>query len=320
MITRRQLLRTLPAAAGALTACGERQEAQPRFQLPKRPISVITTTVHAADLLREVGGETVTVKSLIPTMTNPHLWQPTAADLSTVQTADVFVMSGLGLEAKFTEDLDTLRKTGLLVAVLADVLTESEIIRPGEASDPPDPHFWMNASLWSRAAGKAAEVLAEASPPAANFFKDRAHEYATELMLVHRSMLARFQEPSAKARFFVSSHDSLRYLAEAYGLSGRSIWDSKGGEFPEETRKMIGPWVESHGLKVLFRENFTDSTASHTAMHPLGLSTNKLIASLTLGPPGTLMSSLSEELDISKFKAAFRFTCETIYSRMILAQ
>ncbi|MES2705542.1 MAG: zinc ABC transporter substrate-binding protein [Verrucomicrobiota bacterium] len=319
MITRRQFLRTLPAAAGVLGAC-EGPEPPPRFILPQRPISVVTTTVQAADLLSEVGGEAVTVKSLIPPMMNPHLWQPTAADLSTVQTADVFVISGLGLEAKFKEDPDTLRKTGLAVAVLSDVLTEADLIHPGEPTEPPDPHFWMNASLWARAAEKAAEVLAEAGPPAANYFKDRAHEYASELQAMHRNMQAKFKEIAPHARFLISSHDSMRYFGQAYGLNVRSLWNARGEDFPAEAYKPITAWLTEHRIRMLFRENITDGELIHARMHDLGLSSNKVIVSVTLGKPGFLMAGLSEGLDAGKYKSAFKYTCDTIYSMLIMVQ
>ena len=99
MLTRRQLLRTLPLAAGALAAC-DRPEPAPRYRLPKRPLEVVTSTVQTADLIRHVGGEAVNVRSLIPPQVNPHLWQPRASDLAAIQLADVFFLSGLGLESR----------------------------------------------------------------------------------------------------------------------------------------------------------------------------------------------------------------------------
>ncbi|RYD34170.1 MAG: zinc ABC transporter substrate-binding protein, partial [Verrucomicrobiaceae bacterium] len=270
--------------------------------------------------LSEVGGEAVTVKSLIPLMSNPHLWQPTAAELSTVHTADVFVLSGLGLEAKFNENLDTLRSTGLAVGVLSDVLTEAEIIRPDGPAAPPDPHFWMNASLWAKAAGRAAEVLAAASPEAAAYFQDRAHDYSTQLEDQHRLMQGRFKELTPHARFLISSHDSLRYLAEAHDLSIRSMWNARGEDYPEEETKKTAAWAKEHQVKLLFRENLVGGENLLARMHDLSLPSSKVIISLSLTQPGTLMAGLSEGLDVGKYKSALKYTCEMIYSTLLTAK
>lgn len=323
MITRRHILRTLPAAAvaGALTAC-EKPEPPPRFILPKRPVAVVTTTVQAADLIREVGGDAVTVTSLIPPGENPHLWKPDAADLSAAQTADVFILSGLGLEANFKEDLDSLRKTGLVVAVLADALEEKDILRPGagDAGAAPDPHFWMNFSLWAKAATKAAEALSEASKPAANYFKDRAHAYAYELQKLHESTEARFKEVQPRARFLFTSHDSMRYFGEAYGLSVRSLWGVQGADLPAESYKPLADWAKEHKVRVLFRENFADSEKALTRMHELAIPSGKIIVSLTLAKPGMLMAGLSEGLDAGRCLTAFKYTRDTILGVLIMVE
>lgn len=320
MITRRHLLRTLPAAAaaGVLTAC-EKPEPPPRFVLPKRPLSVVTTTPQAADLMREVGGEAVTVTSLIPPRSNPHLWKPEAADLSTIQTADVFVLSGLGLEANFKEDLDALRKTGLIVGILADALGQSDIIHPGD-SEAPDPHFWMNFALWAKAAGKAGDVLAEASPPAANFFKDRAHSHAYELQKLHDTTVSNFQEVIPPARYVFSSHDSLRYFGMAYGVETVSLWDAKGGDLSAEAYKLLADWAKAHKVKALFRETFADSEKCLARMHELSVPTSKTIVSLALTEPGFLMAGLSEGLDTGKCLTAFKYTRDTIVGVLVMVQ
>lgn len=318
MMTRRHLLRTLPAAAaaGALTAC-EKPEPPPRFTLPKRPVAVVTTTVHAADLIREVGGEAVTVTSLIPPGSNPHLWKPEASDLSTAQTADVFILSGLGLEENFKEDLDALRKTGLIVSVLAEALEENDLLHPGGAGSPPDPHFWMNFSLWAKAAGKAAEALSEACKPAANYFKDRAHAYAYELQKLHESTEARFKEVRPKARFLATSHNSMRYFGEAYGLSVQSLWDARGADLPAES---LISWAKEHSPRALFRENFAESEKVLARMHEAAIPSGKIILSLTLTAPGVFMAGLSEGLDAGKCLSAFKYTRDTILGVLILVE
>ena len=177
-MNRRRLLRTLPLAAGAFWGC-EKPRSAPRYRLPSKPISIVATTVQAADLVRAIGGDAVTVASLIPPLANPHLWQPLATDHAALQLADAFFLSGLGLESRFTADLDQLRGRGIPVGVLANGLAEDDILRRPDGK--PDPHFWMDPTLWAKAAREVATVLSEAYPKAGLWFADRSHAYAGEL-------------------------------------------------------------------------------------------------------------------------------------------
>lgn len=317
MFTRRKLLRTLPpaAAAGLLGSC-EQADPPPRYVLPEQPISVVTTTALAADLIRQAGREAVQVSSLIPPAVNPHLWQPTAADRSAIQVAQVFVMHGMGLEEKFTDDVENLRKSGLFVCVLSDCLTEADKIAGDDGK--PDPHFWMNPELWCRAAGYAAEVLGQASPPAAAFFGDSAHEYVTNINVMHRNLLARFGAVPTRDRYLASSHDTLRYLAAVYGVEARSVQTASGEALPEAQANSLKPWLKENGVSSMFRESGADLNVLIPRMNSYGLAVSKVIISLSLGPPHSLMPGLSEELDTSTYAGALRYTCETIYSELML--
>ena len=61
-------------------------------------IRVVTTTTVFADLVRNVGGDRVTVESLVPAGAEPHTFAPSPSDVRRVSEADVIVMNGLGLD------------------------------------------------------------------------------------------------------------------------------------------------------------------------------------------------------------------------------
>lgn len=317
MFTRRKLLRTLPtaAAAGLLGSC-EKADPPPRYVFPEQPLSVVTTTALAADLIRQAGQDAVKVSSLIPPDVNPHLWQPTAADRSAIQVGEVFVMHGMGLEGKFKDDVENLRKSGLFVCVLSDCLTDADKIAGDDGK--PDPHFWMNPELWCRAAVHAAEVLGQASPPTTAFFGDNAHEYVTNINVMHRNLLTRFGAVPTRYRYLASSHDTLRYLAAVYGVEARSVQTASGEALPEGQAKSLGPWLKENEVSLMFRESGSDLKVLLPRMKEYQLAVSKVITSLSLGPPHSLMPGLSEELDTGTYAGAQRYTCEAIYSQLML--
>ena len=315
MLTRRCLLRTRPFAAGALWGC-ERKTPPPRYRLPKKPLSVVTSTVHAADLLRAVGGEAVNVTSLIPPLANPHLWQPVAADYGMLQLADAFFLSGLGLESRFTADLEVLRGRGLPIGVLANGLTDDDVLLRPDGS--PDPHFWMDPRLWAKAAHEAGSVLSTVYPKATRWFEDRAHDYANSLDQLHRYAAKEFSDVPERARVLFSSHDSMTYFGAAYQLRTRSFANA-AGQAPAQPSPELLSWLSENAVKNLFREHFVEAKTMRDLTRPLHLSSESPIFSLSLAVPGTVLAGIASELAVSSYLPAQRYTVDTVKGRLALA-
>ena len=314
MLTRRRILRTLPLAAGGLWSC-EKPTPAPRYRLPKKPLSVVTSTVQAAELVRSIGGEAVTVSSLILPLANPHLWQPVAADYGKLQLADVVFLNGLGLESKFTADIDTLRRGGLFVGVLANSLADTDVLK--EPGGNPDPHFWMDPRLWAKAATQVGDVLTEAYPKASLWFSDRAHAYADALEHMHSVAAKEFAEIPAHSRFLFTSHDSMAYFGAAFHLEIRSL-ASAAGQVPTPFPEDLRAWLSVNNVKTLFREHFADVKNLRAVAQPLNLASDLQIFSLSLDEPGTLIPGLASEMDVGTYLPAFRYTVDIIKGRLAI--
>ena len=68
-------------------------------------IDVVATTSIIAEWVREVGGDRVTVKELVPRLSDPHNFQPGARDVADVADADLVFVNGLELEGQWLVDL-----------------------------------------------------------------------------------------------------------------------------------------------------------------------------------------------------------------------
>ena len=68
-------------------------------------INVVATTNIVADWVENVGGDNVSVFSLVPVGVDPHTFQPGARDIARVADADLVFSVGLGLEESWLSDL-----------------------------------------------------------------------------------------------------------------------------------------------------------------------------------------------------------------------
>ncbi|MBN4046891.1 metal ABC transporter substrate-binding protein, partial [bacterium AH-315-P07] len=62
------------------------------------PLKVVATLSTFGDLVKQIGGEHVSVSVIAPPTFNPHFIEPKPSDVLRVKKADLYVYSGLDLE------------------------------------------------------------------------------------------------------------------------------------------------------------------------------------------------------------------------------
>ena len=109
--------------------------------------TVVATTTIVADLVRQVGGDRVSVDCLMAAGIDPHSYRATPRDADRLARAKLVVASGLHLEGKLSELLSRLARRVPVTAV-ADTLPRDQLLPV--ADNLYDPHVWFDARLWSR--------------------------------------------------------------------------------------------------------------------------------------------------------------------------
>ncbi|MEM0926490.1 MAG: zinc ABC transporter substrate-binding protein, partial [Planctomycetota bacterium] len=112
---------------------------------PGDKLNVVTTVGMVADLVREVGGDSVKVTQICGSGVDPHLYKPTRDDIQLLMDADVIFYCGLKLEGKMADTLDGLSSEQPVYAV-TDAIDRGVLI--GGDSDHADPHLWNDVALW----------------------------------------------------------------------------------------------------------------------------------------------------------------------------
>jgi manganese/zinc/iron transport system substrate-binding protein len=180
--------------------------------------AIVATTGMVADLARRIAG--ADVQAIFGPGIDPHGHRPTRSDILALSRGDIVFYSGLNLEAQLTD-------------LLADMAAQTRVVALGDALDPallltdpafngyPDPHVWMDPTLWAKAAQIVADTLSDMAYPA-----DIAGNLATLLAdLAALDTYARTAIASIpqNARVLVTAHDAFNYLGRAYGLDVQGI-------------------------------------------------------------------------------------------------
>ena len=186
--------------------------------LSSRLLRVVATTTVVGDLVRVVGGEHAVVDNLMGPGVDPHLFKASARDVTRMAQADLVIYNGLHLEGKMGDVFAEMQERGIPTLAVAEAVPH-ELLRESELFQGNfDPHIWLDASLWQRAAGAVMRALADLDPAHASAFAAR-HEAFVEALDSLDAYVHKVVERIAPAhRAIVTSHDAFGYYGDAYGF------------------------------------------------------------------------------------------------------
>lgn len=220
----RRLLPILLAAGIALPAgCrqpGER--ATSPEELAGRRIRVVATTGMIADIVREVGGDRLSVAGLMGPGVDPHLYKASEGNVILMAGADIVFYNGLHLEGKMAEVFEKMGGRVRSVAV-TDGIDRALLLRPPEFEGAYDPHVWFDVALWETAVERVAASLEGIDPVHAEGYRARASSYLAKLEDLHAYVKKRAAEVPSGSRVLITAHDAFNYFGRAYGFEVRGL-------------------------------------------------------------------------------------------------
>lgn len=177
-------------------------------------VKVLCTTAMIADIASEVGGDQADVIALITGGLNPHAYQLVKGDDEKLHFADIIFSNGLELEhgPSLKHALATNKKAIPLGDKIRENYPNEILIVDGQ----PDPHIWMDISLFAKIISPIVEQLQAQDPAHASLYAERGKKVYQKLMEGHARVLAKLQEVPPEKRYLVSSHDAFHYFARAY--------------------------------------------------------------------------------------------------------
>jgi manganese/iron transport system substrate-binding protein len=246
--------------AALLVACGGAGSASPGTGA--ETTRVVATTTMFADLVAQVGGEHVTVTSLVPKGGEVHTFDPTPSDVRRLNDADLVVRNGLGLDDWLAALVADSGSSARVVA-LAEDLEGVEYLAGEEPGEPVNPHLWLDPQLASRYADRIAEELATADPARAGDYTRNLAAFQAELQAFDDEAAATFDAIAEADRTVIAFHDAFPYFARRYGLTIDGTIVSAPGQDPSagDLAELIRV-VDERGVRAILAEaQYNDALA-----------------------------------------------------------
>lgn len=256
------------------------------------PLSVVTSNTVLADLVANVGGNTVQVRALAPAGTDPHTFQPTPDSIKTLSRARVVFFNGAGLEEWWDRTIRSAKKPEVPVIELSKGLAT---IRMGGRSDSAhshaegwDPHVWLDPILVKAYGDKIRDALSQVDGANAVFYADRAKTYQAKLDALDVWIRAELEKVPVARRKLVTFHNAFQYFADRYGLAVKGfVVESPGKEPSAKVLAELARQIKQEQIPAVFAEADFNAKILETLARDAGVTvvTNLYDGSLSNGPP-----------------------------------
>ncbi len=175
-------------------------------------VRVVASFSILADLVQQIGGERVSVTSLVPANTDMHTFQPAPSHARLVTGAQLVVVNGLGLEGWADRFVTASGYKGARL-----VASKGVKALPGEGHGRYDPHAWQEVANVKLYAANIRDALAAIDPAHGADYRQRAADYLKELDALETAITDAFKD-IPKPRRVITSHEAFTYYGDAYGI------------------------------------------------------------------------------------------------------
>lgn len=187
-------------------------------------IKVIASIAPIADFVKQVGGERVDVKLLLPPGASPHVYEPTPKAMKDISDARIFVKIGSDLEF-WAEKLVKASRNRSLITV--DSSSGVPLIRDERSHDSIDPHIWLDPVIAGSIVSKIEDALIKADPQGAGLYRQNASLYRKKLLQLDKEISKTVG--TFRIREYITFHTAWNYFSRRYNLKVAGVIEESPG-------------------------------------------------------------------------------------------
>jgi zinc/manganese transport system substrate-binding protein len=173
---------------------------------------VVASFSILGDFASNVGGDRVSVSTLVGPNGDVHVYTPAPADAKKIADAKLVVINGLGLEGWLPRLVQSSGSKATIVAA-------TNGIAPLKIGSDADPHAWQSVANAKIYVANIRDALVAADPADAGIFRANAETYLAKLDALDREVREAIAQIPESRRKVISTHDAFGYFAAAYGVT-----------------------------------------------------------------------------------------------------
>jgi zinc/manganese transport system substrate-binding protein len=216
-------------------------------------LNVVASFSILGDFVKNVGGERVSVTTLVGPDGDVHVYTPAPADAKKIADAKLLIINGLGLEGWLPRLVQSAGSKATLV-------TATNGITPRRLGADADPHAWQSVVNAKTYVANTRDALVAADPAGAEIYRANTERYLAKLDALDGEVRAAIAQILPVRRKVISTHDAFGYFAAAYGIEFIAPQGvSTEAEVSARDIARIITQIRTAKIPAVFLENISDS-------------------------------------------------------------
>lgn len=261
--------------------------------------TIYTSFYALQSITKEIVGDKMEVKNLIPNGQGVHHWEPTAKDMKDLYKGSAILVNGLNLETwteKFKSALTDLKlvevSKGVNLLETAHHHEEGEdhehehehehkgenkdVVKPMTEKEEKhhshgkyDPHIWLSLRNMKVVAKNICEQVISMDKANESYYKENLKKVENRLDELDKKYSDELKNSRTKS--IITSHEAFAYLFNDYGLKQIAIEGLNSESEPDLAKmKSIIEQAKKEGLKYVFYEELSESKVEETIAKEIG--------------------------------------------------
>jgi zinc/manganese transport system substrate-binding protein len=215
-------------------------------------LNVVASFSILGDFVRNVGGDRVSVTTLVGPDGDVHVYTPAPADAKKIADARLVIINGLGLEGWLPR---LVQSSGSKAAIVA----ATQGLAPRKLGPDADPHAWQSVVNAKVYVANIRDALGAADPANAGVYRANAAAYLAKLDALDREVRDAVAQIPQGRRKVISTHKAFGYFGDAYGVEFIApLGVSTESEASARDIAGIITQVRSGKIPAVFLENISD--------------------------------------------------------------
>ncbi len=301
-------------------------------QASAKDLKVVASFSIIADFAKNVGGDRVTVTTLVGPDGDAHVYEPRPADAVAVSKADVVLVNGLEFEGFLKRLIET-------SATKAPVVELTKGVEPLKLSEEPaghahpeadeaaenghghdhshgdedghhhhgefDPHAWQSVSNAIIYVKNVADAFCETDKAGCATYTANSEAYVAKLQELENHVKTEVAAIPQEKRTIITSHDAFGYFEQSYGLEflAPEGVSTESEASAADVAKLVDQ-VKEDKASAIFVENITDKRLIEQIAKETGLKVGGTLYSDALstmdGPASTYIEMINNNIDTIK--------------------
>ena len=265
---------------GLMLALGLILATAPATRAADGKISVVAAENFYGDVARQIGGDDVTVASIMSNPDqDPHLFETTPSIVEQIAAAQIVILNGADYDPWMDKLLKASPKPGRAAIVVADLVGK-------KAGD--NPHLWYDPGTMPAAAKALAEAFAKADPAHKDGYAARLKTFLASLKPIDDKIAAirgKFAGTTVTA-----SEPVFGYMADALGLKMRNerfqLSIMNDTEPSAHDMAAFQDDLKGHKVRVMFYNKQASNKAVQTLVDLAHASKIPVVGVTETAPPG----------------------------------